>query len=36
VSYEDGASVLAARITADLGLLGHPVDAAIAAVDKPP
>jgi ribosomal protein S18 acetylase RimI-like enzyme len=35
VSYEDGASILAAQIAADLGLPGHPVDAAIAAVDKP-
>jgi biotin carboxylase/GNAT superfamily N-acetyltransferase len=35
VSYEDGASILAARIAAELGLPGHPVDAAIAAVDKP-
>jgi biotin carboxylase/ribosomal protein S18 acetylase RimI-like enzyme len=35
VSYEDGASVLAARIAADLGLPGHPVAAALAAVDKP-
>ncbi|WP_194904243.1 GNAT family N-acetyltransferase [Catenulispora rubra] len=35
VSYEDGASVLAARITEELGLLGHPVEAAVAAVDKP-
>jgi D-alanine-D-alanine ligase-like ATP-grasp enzyme/GNAT superfamily N-acetyltransferase len=35
VSYEDGASILAARIAEDLGLPGHPLDAAIAAVDKP-
>jgi len=35
VSYEDGASILAARIAAELGLLGHPVAAATAAVDKP-
>ncbi|HLX48871.1 MAG TPA: GNAT family N-acetyltransferase [Streptosporangiaceae bacterium] len=35
VSYEDGASILAARIAEDLGLPGHPVAAAIAAVDKP-
>jgi len=35
VCYEDGASILAARIAAELGLPGHPVDAAIAAVDKP-
>ena len=35
VCYEDGASVLAARIAADLGLPGHPPDAAVAAVDKP-
>jgi D-alanine-D-alanine ligase-like ATP-grasp enzyme/GNAT superfamily N-acetyltransferase len=35
VSYEDGASVTAARIAAGLGLPGHPVAAAVAAVDKP-
>jgi biotin carboxylase/ribosomal protein S18 acetylase RimI-like enzyme len=35
VSYEDGASILAARIAAELGLPGHPQDAAVAAVDKP-
>jgi biotin carboxylase/ribosomal protein S18 acetylase RimI-like enzyme len=35
VCYEDGASILAARIAAELGLPGHPQDAAIAAVDKP-
>jgi GNAT superfamily N-acetyltransferase len=35
VSYEDGASILAARIAEDLGLPGHPAGAAIAAVDKP-
>jgi len=35
VSYEDGASILAAQIAAELGLPGHPVAAAIAAVDKP-
>ncbi len=35
VSYEDGVSVLAAEIAAELGLPGHPVAAAAAAVDKP-
>jgi biotin carboxylase/ribosomal protein S18 acetylase RimI-like enzyme len=35
ISYEDGAAVLAARIAEALDLPGHPVEAAIAAVDKP-
>lgn len=35
VSYDDGASILAARIAAELGLLGHPVAAGRCVVTGP-